>query len=324
MKQVTKLHFSRILLCCLLLGTGISTPLAAGSLASQAPVLIIIIDDIGNNLASGKRAVQLPGKLNLAVLPHTPSSIELAQLAAAAGKEVILHAPMSNLHHKPMGPGALTQHMNEQEFRRALADNIRHIPHIRGVSNHMGSQLTSMREPMEWMMRELAPRQLYFVDSRTSHHTLAAHVASEHGIPNLSRQVFLDNEANPEAIHLKFQELLAHADQAGLGIAIGHPYPETLDYLQQALPTLAASGYRLALISEVLSDQVQVSQRRARGNTPRTASRCRAWPYVPWPARYCTHRNGKCWQPAPHLPHPVAPHRRGDRGFPRHRRQLPE
>jgi polysaccharide deacetylase 2 family uncharacterized protein YibQ len=259
---VTKLHFRRILLCCLLLGTGFSTPLTADPAVVATPVLVIIIDDIGNNLASGMRAVELPGKLNLAVLPHTPSSIELAELAAAAGKEVILHAPMSNFHHKPMGPGALTQHMNEQEFRRALADNIRHIPHIRGVSNHMGSQLTSMREPMEWVMQELAQRQLYFVDSRTSHRTLAASIASEQGIPNLSRQVFLDNEATRDAIHQQFQRLLARADSEGLGIAIGHPYPETMDYLQQALPALAASGYRLALISEVLSDQAQISRRQ--------------------------------------------------------------
>jgi polysaccharide deacetylase 2 family uncharacterized protein YibQ len=262
MNQVTKLRISKILLCYLLLGIGISTPVSAGP--AVTPVLVIIIDDIGNNLASGLRAVQLPGKLNLAVLPHTPSSIELAQLAAASGKEVILHAPMSNFHHKPMGPGALTQHMNEQEFRRALVDNIQRIPNIRGVSNHMGSELTSMREPMEWVMQELGQRQLYFVDSRTSHHTVAANVASEQGIPNLSRQVFLDNDASSGAIHRQFQQLLARADSEGLGIAIGHPYPETLDYLQEALPTLSASGYRLALISEVLSDQAQaqLSQRR--------------------------------------------------------------
>ena len=74
--------------------------------------------------------------------------------------------------------------------------------------------------------------------------------------------MFLDNEATRDAIHQQFQRLLARADSEGLGIAIGHPYPETMDYLQQALPALAASGYRLALISEVLSDQAQISRRQ--------------------------------------------------------------
>jgi polysaccharide deacetylase 2 family uncharacterized protein YibQ len=63
------------------------------------------------------------------------------------------------------------------------------------------------------------------------------------------------------AIHERFLQLLARADKEGIGVAIGHPYPETLDYLQAVLPTLAAAGYRLALISEVLAEENRLSQR---------------------------------------------------------------
>ncbi len=257
MTPLKTLLFSRLLLCWWLVGIGITPPLYADSV----PTLVIIIDDIGNNLASGIRAVELPGKLNLAVLPHTPNSTVLARLAATTGKEVILHAPMSNLHNKALGPGALTDQMNESEMRQALIHDIESTPNIRGVSNHMGSQLTSMRAPMEWLMQELRSRQLYFVDSRTTVHTLAATIAREQGVPHLSRHVFLDNEPNRAAIHRQFQLLLKQADSEGLAVAIGHPYPETLDYLQEALPALRAGGYRLALISEVLSPEFQLSRR---------------------------------------------------------------
>ena len=206
-------------------------------------------------MEAGVRAATLPGKLNLAILPDTPNSRALAVLSAALGKEVILHAPMSNLQHKALGPCALTVQMTEQELRQTLVACIDGTPHVRGVSNHMGSQLTSMREPMEWVMQELAKRDLYYIDTRTSTETLAATVAAEYGIPHLSRQIFLDNEATTAAIHARFQELLGVAEAEGLGVAVGHPYPETLNYLQQVLPTLQASGYRLALISEVLSQQ---------------------------------------------------------------------
>jgi polysaccharide deacetylase 2 family uncharacterized protein YibQ len=240
-----------LLLACLL-------PLAAH--AESVRTLIIIIDDIGNHMATGMRAVELPGKLNLAILPYTPNSAELARLTAAAGKEVLLHAPMSNLLHKPLGSGALTTDMSQQQLRDAIIASLADTPHVKGVSNHMGSQLTSMREPMEWLMQELSGSDLYFVDSRTSSGTVAAGVATEYGIPNLSRQVFLDNEATYEAIHEQFQQLLAHADSDGIGIAIGHPYPETLDYLQQVLPTLSSAGYRLALISEVLAEEIRLAK----------------------------------------------------------------
>ena len=131
---------------------------------------------------------------------------------------------------------------------------------VEDCDNHMGSQLTSMRAPMEWVMQELAARDLYYVDSRTSTETLAATIAADYGIPHLSRQVFLDNEASTEAIHTQFQELLRVAEKHGLAVAVGHPYPETINYLQQVLPTLQASGYRLALISEVLAPRHQREQ----------------------------------------------------------------
>jgi polysaccharide deacetylase 2 family uncharacterized protein YibQ len=236
--------------------------------ADQQRTLVIIIDDIGNNLESGIRTATLPGKLNLAILPDTPNSAKLADLAAALGKEVVLHAPMSNLRQRPLGPCALTSHMEEQELRHTLVQCIERTPHVKGVSNHMGSQLTSMRTPMEWVMQELATRGLYYIDSRTSKETVAASVAEEYGIPHLSRQVFLDNEASTEAIHAQFQELLGVAEADGIAVAVGHPYPETINYLQEVLPTLSASGYHLALISEVLAPARQPEVARSMGTAP--------------------------------------------------------
>jgi polysaccharide deacetylase 2 family uncharacterized protein YibQ len=245
-----------LLLTSLLLGC--LFPLASS--AESVRTLVIIIDDLGNHLESGIRAVELPGKLNMAILPHTPNSVELAQRTAAAGKEVLLHTPMSNLQHRELGPGALTAEMTREQLRTTLIADLDSTPHVRGINNHMGSQLTRMREPMEWVMEELAERNLYFLDSRTSAQTLAATVASEYGISNLSRHVFLDNTADTLNIHERFMELLARADRDGIGVAIGHPYPETLEYLQVVLPLLAAAGYRLALISEVLAEENQLSQ----------------------------------------------------------------
>ena len=186
------------------------------------------------------------------MLPHTPNGQELAERGAAAGKEIILHAPMSNLASKPLGPGGLTAEMQEAEVRSSLARAIASTPHVRGVSNHMGSQLTRMREPMEWVMREVAQHQLYFVDSRTTSNSLAGPVAREHGIPTLSRHVFLDHHISREAIANHFELLLIRARQQGMAVAIGHPHPETLDHLARELPRLAGRGYELVLVSEAL------------------------------------------------------------------------
>ena len=228
--------------------------LTAAATAREAPVLIIIIDDLGYELEAGKRAVALPGKVNLAILPHTPAARELAELGMAAGKEILLHAPMSNLRAAPLGAGGLTTAMSEQELRGSLAASIASTPGVRGINNHMGSLLTARREPMEWVMKELAAQGMYFIDSRTTGDSVAASVAGEYGIPHLSRHIFLDNELDGTAVHYQFKAALATARERGLAIAIGHPHRVTLKYLHRQIPRLERQGYRLALISEVIFD----------------------------------------------------------------------
>ena len=228
----------------------------AARTAEPQPRLVIIIDDLGYHLETGRRAAALPGKLNLSILPETPSGAAVARLGLAAGKEILLHAPMSNLNDRPLGGGGLTETMTEQQLRHALAASLESTPGVRGVNNHMGSLLTARRQPMEWVMDELAKRGLYYVDSRTTAQSLAASVADEYGVPNLSRSVFLDNVQEYGAIHRKFTQLLALADRNGIAIAIGHPHRETLTYLHSQLPAAEAMGYRLSLISEVLAPRL--------------------------------------------------------------------
>lgn len=214
--------------------------------------LVIIIDDLGNNLRRDQRAMALPGKLTLAIIPYTPFSRQLDAQAHAAGKEVMLHAPMETLGEQPLGKGGLHRELPRDEFRAVLADALLAVPHAQGVNNHMGSDLTQRRPQMAWLMQELRSRDLYFVDSRTSDKTVAALVAGEFSVPHLSREVFLDNVRSAEAIDERFQFLLAKVHEQGMAVAIGHPYPETIQYLEQALPQLAELGIELAFVSEVL------------------------------------------------------------------------
>jgi polysaccharide deacetylase 2 family uncharacterized protein YibQ len=214
--------------------------------------LVLIIDDLGYQRQDGLAVTDLPGKLTVAVIPHTPFAAELAEAAAAAGKEVMLHLPMSSVGDSRLDRGALTAAQSRAEFDRTLQDALAAVPAVRGVNNHMGSELTQLTPQMDWLMQGLLQRQLYFVDSRTTPLTVAAERAAASGVPHLSRQVFLDNEPTSMAIDREFQLLLGRAVQEGLAVGIGHPYPETIAYLRRALPAARCRGIRLALVSEVL------------------------------------------------------------------------
>lgn len=216
--------------------------------------IALIIDDLGNNDAAGRRAIALPADLTFAVLPHTPHGRSLAEVAHNAGKEIMLHAPMSNQSGMDPGLGRLTPDMSESEFGETLLAALADIPHVQGVKNHTGSELTTLPEQMGWVMRKLKLRGLYFVDSVTTADSVAADVATEHQVPNVRRQVFLDNSADPDDIHFEFERLLSIAQRDGQAVGIGHPYPQTLDYLEQVIPTLADRGFELVFVSTLLAD----------------------------------------------------------------------
>lgn len=215
--------------------------------------IVLILDDMGNSLTLGEKALQLPGAINYAFLPHSPNSIILAEKAHQLNKEVMLHAPMSNIYNRPIGPGGLTPDMDQQQFLNTLDKAINSIPHVKGVNNHMGSLLTQLPKPMAWLMRELKQRQLYFVDSRTSNKTIAAAQAKNYQLPHLHRDIFLDHSRDPASIARQFEKLLSQAKSHGIAVGIGHPHPETLAFLEHALPSLKLRGYKLDFVSNVIA-----------------------------------------------------------------------
>jgi polysaccharide deacetylase 2 family uncharacterized protein YibQ len=235
---------------------------------AQAASLLIIIDDLGNNRALGERALALPGPLTYAVLPHTPYAQTLARKAHQRGHGVMLHAPMANDTGAKLGPGALTEEMSPAELQQQLQASLMTVPFVTGVNNHMGSLLTRKPKAMRAVMQTLAQRGLFFVDSLTSADSVALQQALAQPLPALRRDVFLDHSVAKADIARQFERAIALAEQRGYAVLIGHPYPESLDFLEQALPALNQRGVRLQRVDRFLSQRLW--QRWA---TPQHASR---------------------------------------------------
>ncbi|HEB56417.1 MAG TPA: divergent polysaccharide deacetylase family protein [Gammaproteobacteria bacterium] len=256
------LRRSRFAGCLLLLA--LFLPLSAGAQPASADnskihqddiVISIIIDDLGNQMAAGQQAVKLPGALTYAFLPHLAYSSRLAELAYQHNKEVMLHLPMEADSGKTLGPGGLTQVMNEKQLKDAMRRDINAVPHVRGFNNHMGSLLTKNTRRMTWVMQMAMFRDdLYFVDSRTTRDTVALKEAEKHGIRGAKRDVFLDYEKNNEDIvRQQLKVLIERARKKGTALAIGHPYRDTLKVLKTWLPMLEKQGIKLVSVSTLIS-----------------------------------------------------------------------
>lgn len=253
-------------------------PLAGlpGGTAAEAPrhppAVSIIIDDLGNRLGSGARTVALPGAITCSVLPGTPYARRIATLAHESGKEVMLHLPMQAIETPLLDGGGLVATMTRREFQRTVREGLLAVPHVSGVNNHMGSLLTQFRGHMQWLMEELRHYEgLYFVDSFTSLLSVAHQVAAEQRVPTVRRDVFLDDVVDEAAIAHEFAQLIAAAQRKGTAVAIGHPHPQTLAFLEANLGRLSEAGIELLPVSQL------IRYRRLLDEEPRTVVASRTW-----------------------------------------------
>ncbi len=231
--------------------------LLSSSAASGLPRIAIIIDDMGYRLHEGQRAIELPGPITFAVIPGSPRARALATQAFEEGKEVLVHLPLqARADEPPTEPISIDLHMSRGEFNDAFERALVSVPHAIGVNNHRGSLLTRHPGHMQWLMEEIQAREnLFFIDSFTTHESVAVKIAIETGVDARRRDVFLDPDREPETLIREFERMKRIATRHGSVVAIGHPYAATLELLERELPRLADQGYRLVTISELMHDK---------------------------------------------------------------------
>jgi len=248
---------------------------AADAADAAKPAIALIIDDLGHRRRAGVRAVTLKGPVAVAILPHTRHSMLLAELAHLRAKEVLLHLPLQpeDLDWQP-DPGGIGMRAGEAELLRILRKNLQVMPHVSGVSNHMGSLFTRQPAHMAWIMRELRRQNdLFFVDSYTHPGSVGLEVANAFQVPAVKRDVFLDDDPSPEAVALQFARLKKLARERGHAVGIGHPRDATLRVLEQEIPRLADEGYELISVTQMI--------RRQRGQEDTRQARLRPMPESP-------------------------------------------
>ncbi len=221
---------------------------------ADLPRLAIIIDDMGYHLANGKRAIRLPGAVTFSFLPDGPRARVLAEHANDHGKEVLLHLPLqadSDEDHKE--PSEIGIDMSRDQLSYVLNEALLSVPHAIGINSHRGSLMTRHPGQMQWLMEEIRDREeLFFIDSYTHHESVALQIAREAGVDTIKRDVFLDPDRSPETVAREFERLKLLAKKQGRAVAIGHPYPATLELLERELPLLAEQGFELVYVSELV------------------------------------------------------------------------
>lgn len=236
--------------------------------ARHAPVIAIVIDDMGVDAKRSRQMMAMTSGLTLAFLPYGEKTPELAARAQAQGHEIMIHQPMEPLDGaKDAGQDILVRGMSAEAMAEVLDRARERVPGAKGINNHMGSALTQDRTAMQNFMQALSGSGFYFLDSRTIGSSVAEDEAVKAGVPTLGRDVFLDHVQNPRAVEASLNRLVTIAKKQGYAVGIGHPHDVTIAVLVPWLKKLDQNGVRLV----TLGDLVQRRQIPVSTNSPPSA-----------------------------------------------------
>lgn len=219
------------------------------------PKIAIIIDDVGLDQEASKRLAAFEDTLTLAFLPYAEDLRPQTIAAKKAGHELMVHMPMQS-HRSSADPGdnALLADLSYDEFTKRINWNLSQFEGFVGINNHMGSLITEDPALMVRVMARLRNEGLLFVDSLTTPNSMGKRAAKALGVPFVARDVFLDNERNREYILRQLETTEKIARLRGYAIAIGHPYPVTMDTLEEWQKTLEFKGLTLVPISQIMNE----------------------------------------------------------------------
>lgn len=218
------------------------------------PRLALIIDDGGYNTEKFKKMLGLGRPVTFAILPNTPHAREVALMAHQDGSEVMLHLPMEPKEEElySLEKDTVLTGMSPEEIHKILLDDLKQIPYVRGVNNHMGSKATEDQKVMQSLMAALKREKLYFIDSHTSPQSLGPEIARKTGVACWQNDKFLDREKNLEKIKEAIRFAMRKAKKEGKAVAIGHPHPVTAQAIREMIPEMEKEGIRLVFASEVV------------------------------------------------------------------------
>ncbi len=189
---------------------------------------------MGHHQQLGRQFLAIDLNLSYSFLPNAPYSGELAEVAFATGRDILVHLPMEpNNGIWEGGEGGLAVRDTPGQIKQKTTRMLAAVPHAVGASNHMGSRFTEDGEAIRAVLAIIKSRNLIFIDSYTSPASRGLAIAQQLGVPSARRHVFLDNIQELQKICGQIDHLVTMAHQQGWAIGIGHPYRATLAALTQ-------------------------------------------------------------------------------------------
>ena len=201
------------------------------------PKMVIILDDVSTSFQT-----DMIKRTGLAITPSFFPFERIFQKNASLANEFpsyMIHLPLEAMNYAHPEKSTLTTTSTSRSIAQTVEKAKRLLPHAKYINNHTGSKFTSNTQAMTKLIRVLDDNNLKFLDSVTTHKTVANQVAA---YKVLKRDIFIDHEDNLEYIKTQIGKAIEKAKKNQVAIVIGHPRVNTL---------LALNEYKHRLQKEV-------------------------------------------------------------------------
>ncbi|MCC3859912.1 divergent polysaccharide deacetylase family protein [Pseudemcibacter aquimaris] len=217
--------------------------------------VVIVIDDLGIVKDMTAEMIDMDVPMTLAFLPYASDVSPQANRAYNKGHDILVHIPMEPKSRLDPGPNALLSSTPVNVQMDSIHYNLSQFENYIGINNHMGSRFTEDSSAVNRLLGVVKDSELLVLDSKTTPNSVLESLADQNEIPVINRDVFLDNTEDEQYIMGQLARLERIAKQTGNGVAIGHPYPETVAALKKWLPTLADKGITVVPISQKVREK---------------------------------------------------------------------
>lgn len=224
----------------------------------KRPRIAIVITDLGLSEAATETAIQqLPGSVTLSFSPYAKGLDQWANLARAAGHELLLDLPMEPLDYPEQDPGPYTllTSLDPQQNLFKMQWLLSRATGYVGVTNHMGSRFTTSGPDLKPVLEQIKARGLLFLDSHSSEQSIAAKLAKDTGMAWAINNRFIDATASRDAIDNELADVQKIAKKSGYAVAMGSAYPVTIERVAAWIPKAEAAGFAIAPVSAIAKKQ---------------------------------------------------------------------
>lgn len=218
--------------------------------------IAVVVRGLGLSSAASEAAIKrLPGEVSLSFSPYARRSVEWALRARAAGHEVLMDLPMEpqSFPADDPGPKALMTATPTPENLRRLKWILDKGRELVGVVGQMGSAFVTNKRAVGPVMRHLKQRGLIYVDNGDAPGNAALSAARELKLPHaVSDRTLDDGQVSRAAIRGRLVEAERIAQQDGTAVVLAHPYPVTIDLLQDWSRKVGQRGLALVPVTDIV------------------------------------------------------------------------